>query len=263
MAAIVRCWRSETPARFGPLDAQRFAETLARRLGLDPEYVNPAFEDPVYYLQRERQLPINVDPAGQSSGGPERARARAPRVRAWTRYPAGFVLPCSAAPVQNGPEWQTGLWMLRGAASVSGAGRFARWACACRCRACLGSRPGDAPQIVPVDPMVNRGPLPSPAGIRPTGRPGCNRARARNAIASPRWASPRRGSFARRCAWSLATDGCTFSCRPLTVAEDYRGSARRHRRHGRASENAGGDRRLHAALRFAHSARSKSLPTRA
>ena len=47
---------------FGPLDAQRFADALARRLGVDPDYVNQAFEDPLYYMQRERQLPVNVDP---------------------------------------------------------------------------------------------------------------------------------------------------------------------------------------------------------
>ena len=29
---------------------------------MDPEYVNTAFEDPIYYLQRERELPINVNP---------------------------------------------------------------------------------------------------------------------------------------------------------------------------------------------------------
>ena len=31
----------EDESHFGPPDAQRFAETLARRLGLDPEYVEP------------------------------------------------------------------------------------------------------------------------------------------------------------------------------------------------------------------------------
>ena len=67
----------DTSYGFGPLDAQRFAETLARRLGVDPEYVNPAFEDPVYYLQRERQLPINVDPVDNHLEDPEeRERVR-------------------------------------------------------------------------------------------------------------------------------------------------------------------------------------------
>ena len=35
------------------------------RLGLDPEYVQPAFEDPVYYLQKERQLPDQRRSGGQ------------------------------------------------------------------------------------------------------------------------------------------------------------------------------------------------------
>ncbi len=53
---------------FGPLEARHFAETLAQRLGLDPEYVNSAFEDPVYYLQKERQLPVECRSRRQPVG---------------------------------------------------------------------------------------------------------------------------------------------------------------------------------------------------
>lgn len=44
--------REEVTYHFSYLDAQRFGEVLARRLGVDATYVNPAFEDPFYYLQR-------------------------------------------------------------------------------------------------------------------------------------------------------------------------------------------------------------------
>ncbi len=146
---------------FGPLDAQRFAETLARRLGVDPEYVNSAFEDPVYYLQRERLLPLNVDPVENRLEDPqERERVRRVFDRGLSK-PVGVVLPIERAPGKSGPRWQTGLWMLRGQRLMLVPGDSP-----------LGLRlplpslpwvaPGEAPQIVEVDPMVNRGPLPQP-----------------------------------------------------------------------------------------------------
>jgi uncharacterized protein (DUF2126 family) len=96
------------------LEAQQFSVTLARRLGVDPEYANPAFEDPVYYLQRERQLPINVDPVDNHLEDPiERERLRRVFERG-LNIPTGYVLPLQRGWGHNGPEWQTGMWMLRG-----------------------------------------------------------------------------------------------------------------------------------------------------
>ena len=80
-----------------PLDAQRFAETLARRLGVDPEYVNPAFEDPVLLSAARAAAADQRRSGGQSSGGSGRARAPAPRVRARARTrPSAMVLAAAA-----------------------------------------------------------------------------------------------------------------------------------------------------------------------
>ena len=55
--------------------AGEFLCGVAARLGLDPEYVFPAFEDMFYYLWRERRLPLNVDPLDARVDDPlERAR---------------------------------------------------------------------------------------------------------------------------------------------------------------------------------------------
>ena len=82
--------RRATSARWKP---EHFSETLARRLGLDPGYVIPAFEDAFYYLQKERQLPVNVDPVdSQSAGRGERERLRKVFERGLDT-PVGFVLP--------------------------------------------------------------------------------------------------------------------------------------------------------------------------
>jgi uncharacterized protein (DUF2126 family)/transglutaminase-like putative cysteine protease len=99
---------------YGPLDAQRFLAALATRLGVDPDYVHAAFEDPLYYLQRERQLPINLDPLDNRLEDPgERERVHKVFERG-LNTPAGHLLPLQRGLGKNGPEWQTGLWMLRG-----------------------------------------------------------------------------------------------------------------------------------------------------
>jgi transglutaminase-like putative cysteine protease len=46
----------------GPEDARKFAERLAARLGIDPKYLVPGYEDWVYYLWREANQPVNLDP---------------------------------------------------------------------------------------------------------------------------------------------------------------------------------------------------------
>jgi len=159
--------RSGDATSFGPLDAQRFAETLARRLGVDPGYANAAFEDPLHYLQRERQLPINVDPVeNRLEDAAERERVRRVFERG-LNTPVGFVLPLQRGWGKSGPEWQTGLWMLRGQHLYLLPGDSP-----------VGLRlplpslpwvaPSEAPPLFTVDPMVNRGGLPTPQRISPS-----------------------------------------------------------------------------------------------
>jgi uncharacterized protein (DUF2126 family) len=93
-------------ASFGPLEAQLFMATLARRLQLDPEYVNPAFDDPLHYLQKERQLPVNVDPLlNQLADEQDRERVRRVFERG-LHVPVGYVLPVQRAEAKNGPQWR-------------------------------------------------------------------------------------------------------------------------------------------------------------
>ena len=210
----------DTSYGFGPPDAQRFAETLAQRLGVDPDYVNPAFEDPVYYLQRERQLPINVDPVDNRLEDPEE-RERVRRVfERGLNVPSAMVLPLQRGPGRNGPEWQTGLWMLRGQHLFLMPGDSP-----------VGLRlplPGlpwvassDAPQSFPVDPMVNRGPLPIPPRNRPIEDP---RLQSRN-----RSERDRKPNVGESAPWIVRTALCVeprngrlyVFMPPLMVVEDY------------------------------------------
>src|SRR5262249_26645612 len=99
--------------RFGSEEAQRFAEELARTLSVDPECVVTAYEDPLAYIHKERQLPINVDPKNNKLEDPEE-RERLRRVfERGLDQPTGFVLPLQRGFGKKGAEWQTGLWMLR------------------------------------------------------------------------------------------------------------------------------------------------------
>src|SRR5208282_1878220 len=159
--------REDVAYSYGPLDAQRFAETLSRRLRIDPGYANEAFEDPIYYLQRERQLPINVDPVKNHLEDPaERERVRRVFERG-LNTPVGYVLPIQRAWGKSGPEWQTGLWMLRGQHLYLVPGDSP-----VGLRLPLPSLPwiasSEPPQFVVTDPMANRGPLPVPPRISPS-----------------------------------------------------------------------------------------------
>jgi uncharacterized protein (DUF2126 family)/transglutaminase-like putative cysteine protease len=104
------------PARdygFGTVEAQKFAEELALKLAVDPEAVIAAYEDPLAYIHKESQLPINVNPLDNKLDDPEE-RERLRRVfERGLGCPAGFVLPLKRGSGKSGPEWQTSLWMLR------------------------------------------------------------------------------------------------------------------------------------------------------
>jgi len=46
----------------GVEEAQRFMQTLCGNLGIDPRYLIGAYEDALYYIWQEQNLPVNVDP---------------------------------------------------------------------------------------------------------------------------------------------------------------------------------------------------------
>src|SRR5579871_867940 len=216
--------RDDVDYGFGMEQAELFAQTLARRLGLDPDYVNPAFEDPVHHIQIERKLPVNVDPVDNHLEDPmERERLRRVFERGLST-PVGMVLPLQRGPGLSGPEWQTGLWMLRGQHLFLVPGDSP-----------VGLRlplpslpwvaPSDEPEVHPVDPMVNRGRLPVPPRDVPIVEPSMQDSK-KDKKPTERDRIPKKGESAP---WTVRTALCVeprngrlnIFMPPLDKAEDY------------------------------------------
>ena len=147
---------------FGEAEAQRFAEELARRLSINPDFLIAAYEDPIPYLRKERELPINVDPEDNKLDDPEeRERLRRVFERGLGK-PVGFVLPIQRGEGKHGPEWQTGLWMLRARHLFLLPGDSP-----IGLRLPLDSLPWEPAEQIPkmwvLDPMAPTAPLPVPA----------------------------------------------------------------------------------------------------
>jgi uncharacterized protein (DUF2126 family)/transglutaminase-like putative cysteine protease len=93
--------------------AERFLNTLAGHLGIEAPTTLAAFEDPWYWVWRERRLPVNVDPLDAKL---EDAEERARLARVFERglgEPVGFALPLERRHDDIGPPWQAGHWKLR------------------------------------------------------------------------------------------------------------------------------------------------------
>jgi uncharacterized protein (DUF2126 family)/transglutaminase-like putative cysteine protease len=142
-------------------DAQRFTQALARLLGLDAAYVQPAFEDPLERMRKEGELPENSEPSDAKIDDPIE-RGRIIRTVEWQLgAPAGYVLPVQCWTERGKSGWVSELWQTRRGRLFLVPGELP-----------IGSRlplnalphlrPADYPYVVPADPMSARGALSDP-----------------------------------------------------------------------------------------------------
>jgi uncharacterized protein (DUF2126 family)/transglutaminase-like putative cysteine protease len=104
--------KDDKPSGATAATAQKFAQSLARRLDLNPNFAIPAYEDAWYYLWRERRLPLNVD-AHESHLRDPLERARLAKIfEQGIDAEIGYVLPIQRA-YGNGRRWTSGPWFLR------------------------------------------------------------------------------------------------------------------------------------------------------
>jgi uncharacterized protein (DUF2126 family)/transglutaminase-like putative cysteine protease len=100
--------------RAGPTEAERLLQGMAETLGVEPDMVVPAFEDPAEWIIKEGNLPPNVTPENSELKDAE-ARHRIARVFArGLTEPSGYVLPIQRWQARaSGPRWRSERWTLR------------------------------------------------------------------------------------------------------------------------------------------------------
>jgi len=141
--------------------AERFTQDVAARLGIDRDYLIPAFEDPIKRMLKEGEWPDNIDPGNPKIDDPhERARI----MREFERrvsVPTGYVLPVQPANAPARAGWLSEIWPLRRGRLFLIPGESP-----------IGFRlpldslpylpPSERPVTSPVDPFVPRSDLPHP-----------------------------------------------------------------------------------------------------
>jgi uncharacterized protein (DUF2126 family)/transglutaminase-like putative cysteine protease len=94
--------------------AEQFARRLTERLGLDANFVIPAYEDAWYYLWRERRLPTNVDPLASKLKDEEERKRLARILERGLSEVVGYVLPLQKVrEAEEVGRWATGPWFVR------------------------------------------------------------------------------------------------------------------------------------------------------
>ncbi|MEJ2532490.1 MAG: transglutaminase family protein [Halioglobus sp.] len=95
----------------GPDDAASFIKELAGKLAIDGRFVQTAYENTLYYLWKEQQLPENVDPYQADLKDDLERRRLARLLDRGLNEPTGYVLPLER---DEGKPWRSGQWRMRG-----------------------------------------------------------------------------------------------------------------------------------------------------
>jgi len=89
-------------------DASAFMEQLTLTLGLSARYIVPGYEDAVYYLWKEGNLPSNFDPLKYKLKQKDERRKVLDVIEADLNEPKGFALPVEWN--EHAKQWRSSLW---------------------------------------------------------------------------------------------------------------------------------------------------------
>ncbi|WNL43270.1 transglutaminase family protein [Halomonas sp. PAMB 3264] len=92
--------------------AKSFTHALAERLGLEPRFWIPAFEDAYYYLWKEQTLPVNIDPREANLKDDAERRRLARLLERGLGAVVGYALPLRHS-VSQSHRWETGRWPIK------------------------------------------------------------------------------------------------------------------------------------------------------
>ena len=145
--------------------SEKFIAALSARLGADPKWIMPGFEDPFYHVWKERRLPTNVDPQ-KADLKKDEERARLTKIlEQGLDSVVGHALPIQRAWKDHAPVWASGPWFLRAERLYLAPGDSPMGL-----RLPLDSLPwvkeSDYPYVNELDPTAKRPPLPSPEEFR-------------------------------------------------------------------------------------------------
>ena len=93
--------------------AAQFLQTIASELGLEADYVLPAFEDPAEWIVKEGNLPENVTPENSKLKDPEERNRMARVFGRGLTEPSGYVLPVQRWQARATAGWKSEKWTLR------------------------------------------------------------------------------------------------------------------------------------------------------
>jgi uncharacterized protein (DUF2126 family)/transglutaminase-like putative cysteine protease len=97
------------PGGRGLDESARFQSAFAHRLGVDPEHWMPGYEDPWHFIQREEDLPVDVDPMTTDLSDPEDRRRLARALGRGLGTAVGHALPLG----RGHDGWVVDRWTFR------------------------------------------------------------------------------------------------------------------------------------------------------
>ncbi|SBT16791.1 hypothetical protein MGA5115_00875 [Marinomonas gallaica] len=135
-------------------DAGRFGQALCKKLKLDAQFLQPSYEDTLYYLWLERSLPDDVNPRKATLKDDLERRRLAKLLSRGLERVSGYVLPIEF----DGAKWQSSLWPMRSDVITLIPGDSPMGY-----RLPLNSLPAikEEDQTPECDPFAERGPLPA------------------------------------------------------------------------------------------------------